>query len=67
MPPLRWASSARSWPSIFAYRLDKLQTGWTGVIARIMQLFAAPEIEQAVGRKTTAQNNSAANANAARR
>jgi hypothetical protein len=43
------------------------QTGWTGVIARIMQLFAAPEIEQAVGRKTTATEEPGANAGAARR
>ena len=31
------------------------QTGWTGVIARIMQLFAAPQVERAVGRKSTAR------------
>ena len=28
------------------------QTGWTGVIARLMQVFATPEIEQIVDRKT---------------
>ena len=28
------------------------QTGWTGVIARLMQVFATPDIEQMVDRKT---------------
>jgi mannosylglycerate hydrolase MGH1-like protein len=43
------------------------QTGWSGAIARVMQLFAAPEIEQVVGRKTTATKAPGANADAARR
>jgi hypothetical protein len=43
------------------------QTGWTGVIARIMQLFAAPESERAVGRKTTARKAPPSRDSAARR
>ena len=43
------------------------QTGWTGVIARIMQLFAAPEVERAVGRKITAEKAPPSRHRAARR
>ena len=43
------------------------QTGWTGVIARLMQVFATPEIEQVVGRKTTASKAPVAKASSASR
>ena len=43
------------------------QTGWTGVIARIMHLFAAPESERVVGRKTTARKAPLSRGSAARR
>ena len=43
------------------------QTGWTGVIARLMQVFATPEIEQVISRKTTASKASVAKASSVSR
>jgi hypothetical protein len=43
------------------------QTGWTGVIARIMHLFASPKMERSAGRKTPAKKAPAPKARAASR
>jgi hypothetical protein len=43
------------------------QTGWTAAIARFMQLFAVPEFEQVVGRKSVTTKAPAAKASTASR
>jgi hypothetical protein len=40
------------------------QTGWTGVIARLMQVFATPEILREGGKKTTAKKSAQSRADA---
>ena len=60
-PRLRWSTA----PSVAPERVDNgaglgasHQTGWTGVIARIMHLSANPESARGAGKKTTARKAS---------